>query len=314
MRKINEIVKVERVEVAKSVIVLEKELKIYGDLDEPKFLAKDIAEWIEHSRASEMLKTIDEEEKLMQTILASGQNRDMWFVTEDGLYEILMQSRKPIAKKFKKEVKHILRDLRRGKTITPTLTPAQMVEKVLADSVQMIEMLQNETIQLTTNLQIETEKVEKLEDKLKTFYGSSTLANTTTVAKQFGISSARKLNQYLKIKGVCYKSGSTWVLYSGIPTEYAQITDSTFNGIDTSSMKWTKEGKTYIYDILMEDEVINKNKQGHVTKSSIDVFFRNETIKYFNRLPNIDADFDDFTKSDQNQIITAFINDEFRKF
>ena len=36
----------------------------------------------------------------------------MWFLTEDGLYEVLMQSRKPIAKEFKKEVKKILKQIR----------------------------------------------------------------------------------------------------------------------------------------------------------------------------------------------------------
>ena len=37
----------------------------------------------------------------MARLFTSGQNRDMWFLTEDGLYEVLMQSRKPIAKQFK---------------------------------------------------------------------------------------------------------------------------------------------------------------------------------------------------------------------
>ena len=62
--------------------VLGKDFKIYGTKENPLFLAKDVANWIEHSRASEMLKGIDEEEKLMQTIFASGQNREMWFLTE----------------------------------------------------------------------------------------------------------------------------------------------------------------------------------------------------------------------------------------
>ncbi|BDC01551.1 antirepressor [Clostridium perfringens E] len=92
--------------------VLGKDFKIYGTKENPLFLAKDVANWIEHSRASEMLKGIDEEEKLMQTIFASGQNREMWFLTEDGLYEVLMQSRKTIAKQFKKEVKKILKQIR----------------------------------------------------------------------------------------------------------------------------------------------------------------------------------------------------------
>lgn len=92
--------------------VLGKDFKIYGTKESPYFLAKDVKEWIEHSDVSMMLKKIDEEEKLVQTLFVSGQNREMWFLTEDGLYEVLMQSRKPIAKEFKKEVKKILKQIR----------------------------------------------------------------------------------------------------------------------------------------------------------------------------------------------------------
>lgn len=51
-------------------------------------------------------------QKLIQTMLVSGQNRNILMLTEDGLYEVLMQSRKPIAKQFKKGVKKILREVR----------------------------------------------------------------------------------------------------------------------------------------------------------------------------------------------------------
>nr|WP_296047659.1 BRO family protein [uncultured Blautia sp.] len=40
-------------------------------------------------------------------------NQEYWFLTEDGLYEVLMQSRKPKAKEFKKEVKKILKSIRK---------------------------------------------------------------------------------------------------------------------------------------------------------------------------------------------------------
>ena len=51
-----------------------------------------------------MLSVVDDGEKLKRTLYVSGQNREMWFLTEDGLYEVLMQSRKPIAKNFKRWV------------------------------------------------------------------------------------------------------------------------------------------------------------------------------------------------------------------
>ena len=90
-----------------------KNFKIYGTVDEPLFLAKDIAELIEHSDVSTMLKMVDENEKLTQTLFVSGQNRKVWMVTEDGMYEILMKSDKPIAKELKSQIKVILKTIRK---------------------------------------------------------------------------------------------------------------------------------------------------------------------------------------------------------
>lgn len=71
-----------------------------------------MAEWIDYSKRSDgsyqvgqMLKSVDEDEKISTVNNFNG--KEMWFLTEDGLYEVLMQSRKPIAKAFKKEVKKI---------------------------------------------------------------------------------------------------------------------------------------------------------------------------------------------------------------
>lgn len=50
--------------------------------------------------SGQLLNSIDKEEKLLGTIFLAGQSRQVWFLTEDGLYEVLMQSRKPIANNF----------------------------------------------------------------------------------------------------------------------------------------------------------------------------------------------------------------------
>lgn len=101
-------------QVIKEQEVLGREFKAYGTVQEPLFLAKDVASWIEHTDLSRMVNLVDDEEKLKRTLYVAGQNREMWFLTEDGLYEVLMQSRKPIAKQFKKQVKTILKELRKG--------------------------------------------------------------------------------------------------------------------------------------------------------------------------------------------------------
>ncbi|MGL4903691.1 BRO family protein [Cetobacterium sp.] len=96
--------------------ILGKILKVYGDKENPLFLAKDIAEWIDHTDVSMMCKNLEFEiEKLVQTILVSGQNREVIFLTEYGVYEVLMTSRKKIAKEFRKGFKNFLRDWRLGK-------------------------------------------------------------------------------------------------------------------------------------------------------------------------------------------------------
>lgn len=92
--------------------LLGKDFKIYGDIENPLFLAKDVANWIEHSNPRVMLNTVDENEKVVNNVYTLGGSQESWFLTEDGLYEVLMQSRKPIAKQFKKEVKKILKSIR----------------------------------------------------------------------------------------------------------------------------------------------------------------------------------------------------------
>ena len=104
-----------QIQMIKEQEVLGKQFRVYGTFEEPLFLAKDVADWIEYSVANvnKMLDKVDEEEKTTHTISMNGNyTTQAWFLTEDGLYEVLMQSRKPIAKQFKKEVKGILKQIR----------------------------------------------------------------------------------------------------------------------------------------------------------------------------------------------------------
>ena len=89
-------------------------LSVYGTPAEPLFLAKEVAEAIDHQQVARMVEMVDEDEKLMCLISTSGQRREMWLLTEQGLYEVLMQSRKPVARQFKAGVKALLKALRTG--------------------------------------------------------------------------------------------------------------------------------------------------------------------------------------------------------
>ena len=95
-------------------------LDVHNSVEEPLFLATAVAKLIDYSVGNtwRMLEIIDADEKLLLQIVGSGQHqqrRKVWFLTEDGLYEVLMQSRKPVAKQFKSVIKHILKSLRYGR-------------------------------------------------------------------------------------------------------------------------------------------------------------------------------------------------------
>lgn len=94
--------------------VLGRDFKIYGSLENPLFLAKEVAKWIEHSNVSKMISDAElgENEVIKHTIGTLTNSYTALFLTEDGLYEVLMQSRKPIAKQFKRQVKVILKEIR----------------------------------------------------------------------------------------------------------------------------------------------------------------------------------------------------------
>ena len=106
-------------EEVKTVAIMHTDFNVYGTTENPLFLASDVAEMIEYSsdKVGQMLELVDDDEKLTDTIYRAGQRREMWFLTENGLYELLMQSRKPLAKRFKAEIKKVLQQIRRGELL-----------------------------------------------------------------------------------------------------------------------------------------------------------------------------------------------------
>ena len=96
-------------------------LPVYASLDEPKFKASDIATAIDYSDGNvwKMLEMCEADEKLNLPLVVAGQRRSVSFVTEIGLYNILSQSRKPIARAWRRIIHEELIALRiaRGKNI-----------------------------------------------------------------------------------------------------------------------------------------------------------------------------------------------------
>lgn len=95
-------------------------LDVYDSLDTPHFLATDISKLIDYStgNSAEMLRVLEADEHLLVTVQRAGQKRSVRMVTELGLYSILSQSRKPIARKWRRVVHSNLILLRKQNQLT----------------------------------------------------------------------------------------------------------------------------------------------------------------------------------------------------
>ena len=181
------------------VTLMGKTFNVYGTAEEPLFRANDVADWIEHSNVSAMLQSIDEDEKVkmvceVNNVYVTSRARDtqeMWFLTENGVYEVLMLSRKPVAKEFKKEVKKMLHALRTKKA---TLMPTNFADalEAYAKEVRAREEAQKalfaETQQKLAALeQYQNEKAEHQKDKELVMHKYLTATQIKeTIRKEYG--------------------------------------------------------------------------------------------------------------------------------
>jgi len=153
--------------------ILGKTVTVFGTAENPLFDPVEVAEWLEYRKdnISHMLSAIAEDEKVLidiQTIDSSHRYESKkhgnlrtkrWFLTEYGLYETLMLSRKPQAKEFKNGVKKLLHDLRTGK--------AQITRQLAGDELILAAMneLQHRVMALTHT--VEQQQAQIIEDAPK---------------------------------------------------------------------------------------------------------------------------------------------------
>lgn len=224
--------------------VLGKQFRVYGTAEEPLFLAKDVAEWIEYSvsNVSKMLAVVDDEEKTIRTIVTSGSNyqTEAWFLTEDGLYEVLMQSRKPIAKQFKKEVKEILKTIRKHGIYATD----NVIDNILNNPDFGIELL--------TKLKEERAARVEAERKNAILMHVNKTYTITEIAKELGLKSAMQLNRILADKKIQYPVNGTWLMYSNYSDcGYEEIKQEVLDsGKVIYHRRITQMGREFILDLF----------------------------------------------------------------
>ena len=119
--------------------------------NEPWFLGKDVADILEYTNTAKAIRDhVDEEDKLTERIVLSGQNREVIFINESGLYSLVLSSKLPSAKKFKRWVtSEVLPQIRKtGSYATPQLTGEELMAKALIEAKSVLERQNKQIIEM----------------------------------------------------------------------------------------------------------------------------------------------------------------------
>lgn len=210
------------ISIVNKSMLLDKEIDVWGSIESPYFRALDVAAWIEIKNVPDLIKRVDADE--VHRFNLCGLQGETWFLTEDGLYEVLLQSRKPIAKQFKKGVKQILHEIRTkgGYMVSKQEdTPETIMARALkiADETLARNNRRLRELEATTEIQAQTIGAQERELKVaapKVKFYDDTLASVdfltiSQIANELGIN-ADTLNKKLAECGIQHKQGKAWLL------------------------------------------------------------------------------------------------------
>lgn len=191
--------------------LLGREIDVYGSLDEPLFKAKDVAEWIGHSNISAMMNNVDDADKEVNITYTPGGNQIAWFLTEDGLYEVLMQSRKPIAKQFKKGIKYILKQIRTNGgyiSANQSETPEEIMAKALRIANETLERREERIKSLHDKIESDAPRV-LFSKAVETSQRSCLVSELAKILKQNGVEIGQnRLFEWLRSNGYLCQKGA----------------------------------------------------------------------------------------------------------
>lgn len=185
--------------------------------DEPYFVGKDVANILGYKNGSRDINNhVDEEDKLKYQISTAGQIREQTVVNESGLYSLILGSKLPSAKKFKRWVtSEVLPTIRKhGAYLTDQKAYDIVTNKeALADLMtQAADQLREKDVQIE-RLTAELEVANKKANYVDVIIESKDDITTTQIAQDYGMT-AIKFNRLLHEVGVQRKVNTQWILYA----------------------------------------------------------------------------------------------------
>ncbi len=218
---------------------------------------------LEIGNSRDVTSRLDSDEKGVDIIDTPGGKQEVSIINESGLYSVILVSRKPEAKKFKRWVTHeVLPSIRRhGLYATDELLANP---DFLIQALQELKAERAKNAELTTTISIQEQQIAEMKPKASYYdvvLNCKDAVSITTIAKDYG-KSGRWFNEYLHDLGVQFRQGKIWLLYQKYAQHgYTTTKTHTYPGNDgTMHSKvhtyWTQKGRLFIYELLKDHGIL----------------------------------------------------------
>lgn len=233
-----------------------------NESNEPIFCLADVCNVIGIANARNVKTRLEDDDvRQMDTVDALGRNQQVTFVTESGLYDVIIRSDSEKAKPFRKWItSEVLPAIRKyGAYMT-----GETLAKMLQNPDNLIELLtalkseQERNAALSIQNEANTRNIEAMKPKAVYYDNilqSSTLIQTDIIAARLGISAIR-LNRTLCELGVQFKRGDVYVLRSDLRNngfvgykEYLYTDEISGKKKSKPHMYWTEKGAAFIINL-----------------------------------------------------------------
>lgn len=216
---------------------------------EPWFVGKDVAKCLGYVATDKAIREhVDTEDKLTDHFGGSGQMREMVVINESGLYSLIMSSKLPSAKSFKRWVtSEVLPAIRKtGSYNMPNFNNPIEAARAWADAQEAKQLAEAKVVEMAP-------KAAYCDDVI----GAEGTEPITRIAKDYG-KTAQQMNEILSQLHIQYaqkdKNGRIkyWLLYKehhdkGYTKNVSYVIEK---GRVSTSMCWTEKGRKFIYDTL----------------------------------------------------------------
>lgn len=232
---------------------------------EPYFVGKDVAEILGYSNTRKALSDhVDEEDKGVTKCDTPGGMQDLTVINESGLYSLILSSKMPNAKRFKRWVtSEVLPTIRRHGLYAMDEVLAN--PDILINALLELKAERERSANLEAMVAVQSQQMIEMQPKVSYYdvvLNCKDLVAISVIAKDYGWS-ATKLNQYLQQKGIQYKQGGKiWLLYQKYAEKgYTSTKTHSYPGSDGSTHTkvhtyWTQRGRLFIYDLLKADGIL----------------------------------------------------------